>query len=313
MVWQALDGFQYRIPAARRSWPTGTRGRPTRRSKAAGSIRPDMRPRRHWSRGHVPSSTPGGFAPSSSLKTQLGQPGLRCALPDPGAGPAARHGAGRRGLDRRGRRSGCVAVAGNGVRSPTRGDSLRPSGVEGQTSRHLSDPSRRAPAPYDDAEPKKMYGVFGARGRGPSPRVCSSGAWRTSTSPGNDRCHASQQKSTSSCSPSSVCSSWSPSRWSPSPWEEHAAEGRSDGIHRTRRAARSPDVRDVQLPHPGHQPGSGRSMATVPAAGGGSFVDTVTQQPFVPRGAHYVRLATVQLGVELHRLHELRLRRRHRT
>ena len=34
----------------------------------------------------------------------------------------------------------------------------------------------------------------------------------------------------------------------------------------------------------------------VPSKGGGSFVNTVTKARFVPRGAHYVRLATVKLS-----------------
>ena len=50
------------------------------------------------------------------------------------------------------------------------------------------------------------------------------------------------------------------------------------------------------FPIPATNPAPVDPLATVPAAGGGSFVDTVTNQPFVPRGAHYVRLATVQLA-----------------
>ena len=50
------------------------------------------------------------------------------------------------------------------------------------------------------------------------------------------------------------------------------------------------------FPVPAADPTPVDPLATVSAAGGGSFVDTVTNQPFVPRGAHYVRLATVRLG-----------------
>lgn len=50
------------------------------------------------------------------------------------------------------------------------------------------------------------------------------------------------------------------------------------------------------FPVPATNPAPVDPIATVPAAGGGSFVNTVTDQPFVPRGAHYVRLTTVTLS-----------------
>ena len=55
-------------------------------------------------------------------------------------------------------------------------------------------------------------------------------------------------------------------------------------------------VGTYNFPIPPTNPAPVDPLATVPSAGGGSFVDTVTNQPFVPRGAHYVRLATVELG-----------------
>ncbi len=50
------------------------------------------------------------------------------------------------------------------------------------------------------------------------------------------------------------------------------------------------------FPVPAINPAPVDPIATVSAAGGGSFVDSVTNQPFVPRGAHYVRRATVRLA-----------------
>ena len=55
-------------------------------------------------------------------------------------------------------------------------------------------------------------------------------------------------------------------------------------------------VQTYDFPVPAANPAPVDPLATVQAPGGGSFVDTVTGQPFVPRGAHYVRLSTVRLG-----------------
>ena len=50
------------------------------------------------------------------------------------------------------------------------------------------------------------------------------------------------------------------------------------------------------FPIPALNPAPVDPIATVASKRGGSFVNTVTDQPFVPRGAHYVRLATVRLS-----------------
>ena len=57
-----------------------------------------------------------------------------------------------------------------------------------------------------------------------------------------------------------------------------------------------PPAATYDFPVPAADPTPVDPLATVPSAGGGTFVDTVTGQPFVPRGAHYVRLATVALS-----------------
>ena len=50
------------------------------------------------------------------------------------------------------------------------------------------------------------------------------------------------------------------------------------------------------FPIPATNPAPVDPIAVVPSKGGGSFVNTVTKARFVPRGAHYVRLATVKLS-----------------